>query len=79
MLQVSRDSMTDVDIYDANGNYYTSVRAQIATQYAYGDGKQSSCLAMEKTVSELLYDLPIAGYVSLDIAGIHAMQDCGCA
>ena len=67
--------MTDVDIYDANGNYYTSVRAQIATQYAYGDGKQSSCLAMEKTVSELLYDLPIAGYVSLDIAGIHAIND----
>ncbi|CDC93766.1 putative uncharacterized protein [Firmicutes bacterium CAG:227] len=75
VLQVSRDSMTDVDIYDANGNYYTSVRAQIATQYAYGDGKQSSCLAMEKTVSELLYDLPIAGYVSLDIAGIHAIND----
>lgn len=75
VLQVSRDSMTDVDIYDANGNYYTSVEAQIATQYAYGDGKQSSCLAMEKTVSELLYDLPIAGYVSLDIAGIHAIND----
>lgn len=75
VLQVSRDSMTDVDIYDANGNYYTSVRAQVATQYAYGDGKQSSCLAMEKTVSELLYDLPIAGYVSLDIAGIHAIND----
>lgn len=30
VLQVSRDSMTDVDIYDANGNYYTSVRAQVA-------------------------------------------------
>lgn len=75
VLQVSRDSMTDVDIYDANGEYYTSTKAQIATQYAYGDGKESSCLAMEKTVSELLYDLPIDGYVSLDIAGIHAIND----
>ena len=29
---------------------------------------------MEKTISELLYDLLIAGYVSLDIAGIHAIS-----
>ena len=51
ILQVSRDSMTDIDIYDASGNYYTSVNAQLATQYAYGNGEQSSCWAMKKTVS----------------------------
>lgn len=54
ILQISRDSMTDVDLYDANGNYYTTINAQIATQYAYGNGKDTSCWAMKKTVSELL-------------------------
>mgnify|MGYP002619754252 FL=1 len=75
ILQVSRDSMTDVDIYDVNGNYYTSINAQIATQYAYGNGKDTSCWAMKKTVSELLYDLPIEGYLSLDIDGISTIND----
>lgn len=76
ILQISRDSMTDVDIFDRNGEYYTSVNAQIATQYAYGNGMETSCLATKKTVSELLYELPIAGYISLDIAGIPVINDC---
>ncbi len=75
ILQISRDSMTDVDIFDRNGKYYTSVTAQVATQYAYGNGMETSCLATKKTVSELLYDLPISGYISLDIAGIPVIND----
>lgn len=75
ILQISRDSMTDVDIYDANGNYYTTIKAQIAAQYAYGNGKDTSCWAMKKTVSKLLYDLPLDGCISLNIEGIRAMND----
>lgn len=75
IMQISRDSMTDVDIYDANGNYYTSVEAQIATQYAYGNGEKSSCWAMNKTVSELLFDLPIDAYISLNIDAISTLND----
>lgn len=75
VLQVSRDTMTDVDLFDVSGNYYTTVKAQIATQYAYGNGVQSSCFATKKTVSELLYDLPIDGYLSLNLAGISLLTD----
>lgn len=75
ILQISRDSMTAVDIYDASGNYYTSVEAQLATQYAYGNGGQSSIWAMKKTVSELLYDMPIAGCFSMTIEGISTLND----
>lgn len=75
VLQISRDTMTDVDIYDVNGNFYTSVEAQIATQYAYGNGEKSSCWAMEKTVSELLYELPVDAYISLYIDSISTLND----
>ncbi len=75
VLQISRDTMTDVDIYDVNGNFYTSVEAQIATQYAYGNGEKSSCWAMEKTVSELLYELPVDAYISLNIDSISTLND----
>ena len=75
VLQISRDSMTDVDIYDVNGNYYTTIRSQIATQYAYGNGAKNSCWAMKKTVSEFLYELPIDGYIALDIAAVSKIND----
>ena len=75
VLQVSRDTMTDVDLFDVSGKYYTTVQAQIATQYAYGNGAQSSCFATKKTVSELLYDLPIDGYLSLNLSAISILND----
>ena len=75
VLQISRDCMTQVDLYDVSGNYFTSVEAQLATQYAYGNGERSSCWAMEKTVGELLQDVPIDAYLSLNIDAIGSLND----
>ena len=38
LLEISRDSMADVKIYGIDGDYMATETAQIATQYAYGDG-----------------------------------------
>lgn len=75
VLQIPRDTMTTIDLYDVNGNAYTTVTEQIATQYAYGIGGQHSCFAAKQTISELLYDLPIDGYISLDMASISIIND----
>lgn len=75
ILQIPRDTMTEVDLYDVNGNYYTTVQAQLATQYSYGNGGTGSCWATKKTVSELLYDIPIDAYLSLDMASIPIIND----
>ncbi|MCD8355072.1 MAG: LCP family protein [Clostridia bacterium] len=75
LLQISRDTMTEVDLFDVSGNYLTSIQAQIATQYAYGNGEQSSCWAAKKTISELLYSLPIDAYISMNLEGISKMND----
>lgn len=75
ILQIPRDTMTTIDLYDVNGNAYTTVTEQIATQYAYGIGGEHSCFAAKKTISELLYDLPIDGYVSLDMASVSILND----
>ena len=75
ILQISRDIMTDVDIYTGSGNYYTTVHQQLATQYGYGDGKETSCFLTQRTVGELLYNLPISGYLALDNSAISLMND----
>lgn len=75
ILQIPRDTMTEVDLYDTGGNYYASVQEQLATQYSYGNGGTGSCWAVKKTVSELLYDIPIDAYLSMDMASISIIND----
>lgn len=75
ILQISRDSMVQVDVYNMDGEYLTSDTMQIATQYAYGDGAKKSCLLTKETVSELLYGIPIQSYISLNIEGIGAISE----
>lgn len=75
LLEISRDSMADVKIYGIDGDYMATETAQIATQYAYGDGEKRSCQLTRNAVSNLLYDIPIHDYLSLNMAGIVPIVD----
>lgn len=74
-LEISRDTMTDIALYDMAGEYLASERAQIAMQYAYGDSPKKSCLLMEEAVSNLLYGIPVRGYFSMTLDGIGPVVD----
>lgn len=75
LLEISRDSMTDVKIYGIDGDYLTTEKAQIATQYAYGEGEKRSCMLAKNAVSNLLYDIPVHDYLALNMAGIAPIVD----
>ncbi len=75
LLEISRDSMTDVKIYGIDGDYLTTEKAQIATQYAYGEGEKRSCMLTKNAVSNLLYDIPVHDYLALNMAGIAPIVD----
>ncbi|MDO5406449.1 MAG: class B sortase [Eubacteriales bacterium] len=75
LLQIPRSLMTDVELYDAAGQYFTTVTAPVATQYAYGSGEKSSSLAMTACVSRILYGIPVDDYLSVNIAGLPALND----
>lgn len=75
MLNISRDCMTDIDIYDMSGDFIGSQKSQLALQYAYGDGEKRSCWLMKKAVANLLNDVPIHGYIALNIDGISIIND----
>ena len=67
--------MADVKIYGIDGDYMATETAQIATQYAYGDGEKRSCQLTREAVSNLLYDIPIHDYLSLNMSGIVPIVD----
>lgn len=75
IIQISRDSMVNIDIYGASGEKLMSEEGQIALQYAYGDGEEESCRLTSKKVSELMYGVEIDSYVSLTMDGMIAAAD----
>ncbi len=75
MLSISRDTMTDVAIYDAFGDYFTTTKLQITMQYAYGDGADKSCRLTRAAVSKLLFGIPVDYYLSMNMDGISAITD----
>lgn len=75
LVNISRDTMTKIKIYDSNGIYMREEEAQLALQYAYGDGGKQSCLLMEQAVSNLFYGIPIHGYGAIDVNAVADLND----
>lgn len=75
MINISRDTMAEIGIYSTSGAYIGEKKAQIALAYAYGNGKETSCHNEIVAVRQLLYNIPINSYLSLDMQGIGAIND----
>lgn len=75
VISIPRDTMTDIDLYDVFGEYYETTREHLTLQYAYGDGGRISCELTQKAVAKLMHQIPIHGYVSMNIGVIGALND----
>lgn len=75
ILQINRNTMMDLEVYDFSGNYQKSVYAQLTLQYAYSIGGKYSCRAVRDKVKELLYGVTIDGYFALEIEGVSEIND----
>ena len=76
LLQLDRDTMTDVEVL----NYYgkptgVTLVQQICLSHTYGRGDELSCENTVRAVSGLLKDTPIDGYVSLLFEAIPDLND----
>lgn len=74
LITINRNTMTTIDVYDEKGGYMGSGPGQICLQHGYGDGATLSCERMEKAVSNLFYNLPIHGYISINMGAIKAIN-----
>ena len=75
IFDISRDTMTPIDNYDTEGNLIGQGVNHLALAYSYGDGEEKSCEMMSKAVSELLYGLPIQGYVAVNLQAVSKVND----
>ena len=75
LININRNTMTDVDMYDEKGEYVGTAPLQICLQHGYGDGDTLSCERMQEAVANLLYQIPINGYISVNMDAIPELND----
>ena len=75
IIAINRNAMTMIDVYDTNGDYVGQAKLQLCLQHGYGDGMKTSCNRSVDAVSRLFYDLPINGYMSINMGAIDKMND----
>lgn len=76
LININRDTMVDIYCYGSVIDGATEVvKAQLTTQYGFGDGAAISAGYTKEAVSKLFYDLPITGYLSLGFDAITVLND----
>lgn len=75
ILPINRSTMAQVVLYDEDGIGTNTMEAQICVQYGFGDGGQRSCEYQIEAVRKLLYEIPINGYIAVDMDIIPAVTN----
>lgn len=75
VIGINRNTMTDIDVYNEEGAYVNTIKAQIAVQHGFGNGVEESCEYQKKAVQKLFYNLPIHGYAAVNMSAIPAVND----
>ena len=74
-IAINRNTMTDIGIYDINNQFVRNSNEQICLAHTYGDGKRISADYTVDAVEKLLFDIPISGYLAMNMDGISVLND----
>lgn len=75
LLQINRDTMTDVKMLDFTGNDVGTMFEQLTLAHSYGDGGKISCQNAVDTISSLLWDQKMDGYIATDMKSVNVLTD----
>ena len=75
IVAISRNTLTDIEVYDMNGEFLDTEYKQICLSYAYGEDDAKASELTSKAVSRLLYDIPINGYYTVYMDSISKIVD----
>ncbi len=75
VININRDTMTDVNVLGVAGNRIDTQTKQIALAHTYGNGREVSCRNTSDAVSALLCGIKIDHYVSLTMDSVSIYND----
>ncbi len=74
ILQLNRDTITEVPMLLADGTANASAKIQLCTAHWYGKDKTASCENTVNTVSKMLGGVPIDGYYALQMEAMSLLN-----
>lgn len=75
VIGINRNAMTEISVYDDNGAFVNTIKAQIAVQHGFGNGVEESCEYQVNAVQHLFYEMPIHGYAAINMSAIGPLTD----
>lgn len=75
IVAISRNTLADIDIYDINNEFLNTERAQVCLSYVYGKDDEQSSELTAKSVSRLLYNIPLNYYYTIFMDGVSQVVD----
>lgn len=75
LISIPRDTITDIEVFSADGESLGMTKDHISLSFAYGDGSYESCELAEDAVLNLLYGVPIQGCCAINMDGIPVLVE----
>lgn len=75
IISINRDAMVDVNVYSQSGDFAGTKKQQLCLAFSNGDGGVKSCENVMKSVSSLMYGIPINSFIAIDFEAIWPLND----
>ncbi len=75
VIQINRDTIAEIPVLGLTGEKAGTTTGQLALAYTYGNGLELSCKNTVKAVSNLLYQIEIDNYLSMNMDAVAALND----
>lgn len=75
IIALNRDTMTGIHKFTVDGKDRGVYTDHLSLSFAYGDGGEASCKNLCQAVSDLLFGIPISGYVVSNRASLPLLGD----
>lgn len=75
VIGVSRDTMLDVNVYSAEGEFMDTQKTQLAYAYSYGNDEVSGGKNVNTSLTRLFFGLPFNNYFAIDLNAMKDLND----
>ena len=75
VINISRDTMTEIKLFDVSHNEIGWEKQHLALQFAYGESMENGAMLTCQAVSRLFNDIPINYFVAMDLSKLSILQE----
>lgn len=75
IIPISREIMTDINLYTSDGEYAGTQKEQLCLAYAYGNTPEECSKNVMTSVKRLLCGVNISSYVTIEMDGVCKLTD----